>query len=195
MSLPNTIEVCKANLFTKEDELRNLYPQTLVDKVLRVREMYNWFISNPDGTDREFEAELLQRHAVSKVTAYSDLVIVKSLLPMLGSASRDFHRWRTNEMLIATYKMAEKRKDNKTMERAATAYGKLNPVDLEDEQAIPLDQIIVQPFMATDDPRVLGIEPIPNIADKISAMIEKYRKETIDIEDVEFEEYDGSVEI
>ena len=195
MSLPNAIEVCKANLFTKEDELRNLYPQTLVDKVLRVREMYNWFISNPDGTDREFEAELLQRHAVSKVTAYSDLVIVKSLLPMLGSASRDFHRWRTNEMLIATYKMAEKRKDNKTMERAATAYGKLNRVDLEDEQAIPLDQIIVQPFMATDDPRVLGIEPIPNIADKISAMIEKYRKETIDIEDVEFEEYDGSVEI
>lgn len=195
MSLPNTIEVCKANLFTKEDELRNLYPQTLVDKVLRVREMYNWFISNPDGTDREFVAELLQRHAVSKVTAYSDLVIVKSLLPMLGSASRDFHRWRTNEMLIATYKMAEKRKDNKTMERAATAYGKLNRVDLEDEQAIPLDQIIVQPFMATDDPRVLGIEPIPNIADKISAMIEKYRKETIDIEDVEFEEYDGSEEI
>ena len=195
MSLPNTIEVCKANLFTKEDELRNLYPQTLVDKVLRVREMYNWFISNPDGTDREFVAELLQRHAVSKVTAYSDLVIVKSLLPMLGSASRDFHRWRTNEMLIATYKMAEKRKDSKTMERAATAYGKLNRVDLEDEQAIPLDQIIVQPFMATDDPRVLGIEPIPNIADKILAMIEKYRKETIDIEDVEFEEYDESVEI
>lgn len=36
-------------------------------------------------------------------------------------------------MLIATYKMAEKRKDSKTMERAATAYGKLNRVDLEDE--------------------------------------------------------------
>lgn len=44
--------------------------------------------------------------------------------------------------------------------------------------------------MATDDPRVLGIEPIPNIADKIAAMIEKYRAETIDIEDVEFEEVD-----
>ena len=76
------------------------------------------------------------------------------------------------------------------MERAATAYGKLNRVDLEDEQAIPLDQILVQPFTATDDPRVLGIEPIPNIQSKIDSMIEKYRKETIDIEDVEFEEYD-----
>lgn len=190
MSYPNAIEVCRAELFTKEIELRDRYPQALVDKVLRVREMYNWFIANPDGTDREFVAEVCQRHGIHKTTAYSDLTVVKSLLPMLGTASRDFHRWRTNEMLIATYKMAEKRKDSKTMERAATAYGKLNRVDLEDEQAIPLDQILVQPFTATDDPRVLGIEPIPNIAEKISAMIEKYRAETIDIEDVEFEEVD-----
>ena len=48
----------------------------------------------------------------------------------------------------------------------------------------------MQPFTATDDPRVLGIEPIPNINEKISAMIQKYRAETIDIEDVEFEEVD-----
>ena len=161
-----------------------------MDKVLRVREMYNWFISNPDGSDREFVAEVMQRHDISKVTAYSDLAIVKALLPMMSTASRDFHRWRTNEMLIATYKMAEKRKDSKTMERAATAYGKLNRIDLEDEQAMPYDKIVPQPFTATDDPRVLGIEPIPNINEKISQMIEKYRRETIDIEDVEFEEYD-----
>ena len=190
MSYPNAIEVCRAELFTKEIELRDRYPQALVDKVLRVREMYNWFIANPDGTDREFVAEVCQRHGIHRTTAYSDLAVVKSLLPMLGSASRDFHRWRTNEMLIATYKMAEKRKDSKTMERAATAYGKLNRVDLEDEQAMPYDMIVPQPFTATDDPRVLGIEPIPNINEKISQMIEKYRRETIDIEDVEFEEYD-----
>ncbi len=190
MSYPNAIEVCRAELFTKEVELRERYPGQMVEKVLRVREMYNWFIANPDGTDREFVAEVCQRHGIHKTTAYSDLTVVKSLLPMLGTASRDFHRWRTNEMLIATYKMAEKRKDSKTMERAATAYGKLTRVDLVAEQAIPLDQILVQPFTATDDPRVLGIEPIPNIAEKISAMIEKYRAETIDIEDVEFEEVD-----
>ena len=190
MSYPNAIEVCRTELFTKEVELRERYPQAIVDKLLRVREMYNWFIANPDGTDREFVAEVCQRHGIHRTTAYSDLSVVKSLLPMLGSASRDFHRWRTNEMLIATYKMAEKRKDSKTMERAATAYGKLNRVDLEDERAMPYDLIVPQPFTATDDPRVLGIEPIPNINDKIAAMIDKYRKETIDIEDVEFEEYD-----
>lgn len=190
MGTPSAIEVCRSDLFTRESELLERYPQVLVDKVLRVREMYNWFISNPDGSDREFVAEVMQRHDISKVTAYSDLAIVKALLPMMSTASRDFHRWRTNEMLIATYKMAEKRKDSKTMERAATAYGKLNRIDLEDEQAMPYDKIVPQPFTATDDPRVLGIEPIPNINEKISQMIEKYRRETIDIEDVEFEEYD-----
>ncbi len=51
MSYPNAIEICRAELFTKEVELRERYPQALVDKVLRVREMYNWFIANPDGTD------------------------------------------------------------------------------------------------------------------------------------------------
>ena len=37
---------------------------------------------------------------------------------------------------------------------------------------------------------MLGIKPIPNIQQKISDMIAKYRAETLDIEDVEFEEAD-----
>ncbi len=45
-----------------------------MDKIVRVREMYNWFLSNPGGTDREFVSEVMRRHYVSKVTAYSDLV-------------------------------------------------------------------------------------------------------------------------
>ena len=55
---------------------------------------------------------------------------------------------------------------------------------------MPYDMIVPQPFTATDDPRVPGIEPIPNIQDKIAAMIKKYRAETFNIEDVEFEEVD-----
>ena len=190
MANPSALEVCRTDLFTREDELRERYPQSVVDKVLRVREMYNWFIANPDGTDREFVNELVQRHDVSKVTAYSDLAVVKAMLPLLAAASRDFHRWRFNEMIMNTYKMAQKRKDTKTMERAAASYAKYNRVDLEDEQVMPYEMIVVQPFTATSDPSVLGIKPIPNIQRKISDMIKKYRAETIDIEDVEFEEPD-----
>ena len=190
MAYPNALELCRTDLFTKEDELRNTYPQLLVDKVLRVRDMYNWCIANPDAKDRQFVEQELSRYDISKVVAYSDLAIVKTLLPTLATASRDFHRWRYNEMILETYQMAKKRKDTKTMEKAASSYAKYNRIDLEDEQAMPYEMIVVQPFTATSDPTVLGIKPIPNINDKIKAMLNKYRAETIDIEDISYEEAD-----
>ena len=190
MAYPNALELCRSDLFTKEDELRQAYPQLLVDKVLRVRDMYNWCIANPDAKDRQFVEQELSRYDISKVVAYSDLAIVKTLLPTLATASRDFHCWRYNEMILETYQMAKKRKDTKTMEKAASSYAKYNRIDLEDEQAVPYEMIVVQPFTATSDPTVLGIKPIPNINDKIKAMLNKYRAETIDIEDITFEEAD-----
>ena len=190
MAYPNALELCRSDLFTKEDELRQAYPQLLVDKMLRVRDMYNWCIANPDAKDRQFVEQELSRYDISKVVAYSDLAIVKTLLPTLATASRDFHRWRYNEMILETYQMAKKRKDTKTMEKAASSYAKYNRIDLEDEQAVPYEMIVVQPFTATSDPTVLGIKPIPNINDKIKAMLNKYRAETIDIEDITFEEAD-----
>ena len=42
---------------------------------------------------------------------------------------------------------------------------------------------------------VLGIKPIPNIQEKIQKMIAKYRAETIDIEDVEYEEADSEEDV
>ncbi len=94
------------------------------------------------------------------------------------------------EMLLETYRMAKARKDTKTMERAAASYAKYNRVDLEDEQALPYDMIVVQPFTATSDPTVLGLKPIPNLQSKIDKLLAKYRAETIDIEDIEYEEAD-----
>ena len=132
----------------------------------------------------------MSRFGISKVLAYSDLAIVKALLPQLAQASRDFHRYRYNEMILETFQMAKKRKDTKTMEKAASSYAKYNRVDLEDEQAVPYDLIVVQPFTATNDPTVLGIKPIPNINERIAELLKKYRAENMDIEDVEYEEAD-----
>lgn len=184
------LDACRVDMFESEEVLRAKYPTQTVEKVLRIREMHNWFVSNPKSSDRDFITEVCKRHGISKTTAYSDLAILKQMLPALASASREFHRWRANEMLLATYRMAELRKDTRTMEKAASSYARINRVDLEDEVKIPWEKIVVQPFCATEDPRVLGIEPIPNIRQKIDAMLSKYRAESIDIEDVEFEEAD-----
>ena len=190
MPLPATINVCQTDLFTAENELRAKYDEITVQRVLRIRDLYSYVISNPDTKDRQFVQIAVSMFKVSQSCAYNDLAIIKALLPMLSKASRDFHRWRANEMLLETYRMAKARKDTKTMERAAASYAKYNRVDLEDEQLIPYDEIVVQPFTATDDPSPLGIKPIPNIQERIKKMLDKYIAESIDIQDVEFEECD-----
>lgn len=184
------LEICSKDLFTAEDELLENYNAEQAQRVLRLRDMYNYYISNPDTKDRQFVDTAMSRHGIMKSQAYADLSIIKSLLPLLSSASRDFHRFRFNEMILETYQMAKARKDTKTMEKAASSYAKFNRVDLEDEQALPYDLIVVQPFTATSDPRVLGIKPIPNVEEKIAAMLKKYRQESMDIDDVDYEEVD-----
>ena len=190
MGFPAVQDIVQVDLFTSEEVLREKYPDVSVERVLRLRAMYNWFISNPESKDKEFVDVCLSRYGVSKTLAYDDLRIIKSVLPHITQASRDYHRWKYNEMILETYQMAKKRKDTKTMERAATSYAKFNNVNVEDEQSVPYDLIVVQPFTATQDPSVLGIKPIPNIEKKISDLIAKYRAESMDIDDIEYEEPD-----
>ena len=190
MPFPAVQDVVTTDFFTAEDELRKLFPAASVERVLRLRELYNWVISNPDCKDKEFVDVAIGRFGISKTLAYDDLKIIKSVLPNITQASRDYHRWKYNEMILETYQMAKKRKDTKTMERAATSYAKFNNVNVEDEQSVPYDMIVVQPFTATSDPSVLGIKPIPNIEKVISDMIEKYRAESLDIDDIEYEDAD-----
>lgn len=195
MPAQSVLELAQTSLFKSEQELRDdNIAEVSIARLLRIREMYQWLISNPDAKDKQFVDEVVSRHRISKVLAYDDLKIVKSVLPNLTNTARDFHRWKYNEMILETYQMAKKRKDTKTMERAATSYAKFNNIAVEDEQSLPYDKIVVQPFTATEDPSVLGIKPIPNIDKKISDLISKYRMESIDIDDIEFEEPDVYVE-
>jgi len=184
------VQALSQDLFTDAKELHATYPENTVAQILRLRDMYTWYLANPSTADKKFVATDIDRHNIAKTTAYEDLKIVKSILPNLTQNSKDFHRWRFNEMILETYALAKLRKDTKTMERAASSYAKYNRIDTEDESAIPYDVIVVQPFTATSDPSVLGITPIPNARQLIDSMLAKYRKETLDIEYVEFEEAD-----
>ncbi|WP_443704056.1 hypothetical protein [Prevotellamassilia timonensis] len=134
-----------------------------MEHLLRLRDMVTWSIANPDAKDRQFVDEERTRYGASLVTAYADLKIVKAILPNMGEASRDFHRWRYNETILETYQIAKKRKDTKTMEKAATSYARFNRIDIEDEQSVPYHMIVVQPFFPTTDPRVVGITYAKNI--------------------------------
>lgn len=184
------LEACRLDLYTDADELFGKYPDLIAKKVLRIREMHQWMINNPAAKDSKFIAEEISRFAISRQTAYSDLFIIKSLLPAIAASSRDFNRWRYIEMILRTYELAEARKDVRTMERAASSLARYTNIDKEEEAAVPLDKVPVQPFVATDDPSVLGIEYIPNIRERQKSLLDKYIKECADIEDIEAEDAD-----
>ncbi len=183
-------DVVLTDLFTNEEELRKKHPERLVVRLLRIRAMYNWLVAHPEAKDKEFIDVIRSRYDIQSYQAYEDLRIIKNVLPNITANARDYHRWKFNEMILDTYRMAKKRGDTKTMEKAASSYAKFNNINVEDEVSLPFDQIVVQPFTATQDPSVLGIKPIPNIDDKIKQLIDKYRAESIDIDDIEFEEAD-----
>ena len=107
MPFPAITEIVQSDLFTSESELREKFPQTSVERLLRIRAMYNWLISNPETKDKEFVDETVSRYGVSKVLAYDDLKVLKSVLPHITQTSRDYHRWKYNEMILETYAKAD----------------------------------------------------------------------------------------
>lgn len=76
------------------------------------------------------------------------------------------------------------------MEKAATSYAKFNRIDIEDEQSVPYHMIVVQPFFPTTDPRVVGINPVPNIDERIRKLTRELSDSHPDTENVEYEEAD-----
>lgn len=190
MQLPSAIDACRTDLFTPEEELRERYPAAFAERILRIRDMYNYWLANPAIKDRQLRDQIMSRYDVSQSCAYSDIAIIHQIAPMMQQNSRDFHRVRYNEMILETYAMAKARKDTKTMERAASSYAKYNRVDLEDEMAVPYDEIVPQPFCATLDVTVLGLPAIPNVYEHIDKLTKELSRDFADITDVDFEEVD-----
>ena len=189
-NLPSPLEACKIDLLASDDELRGKYPLAFAERIIRLREMYNYWLSCPSMKDRQLRDTIMSRYNISQSAAYSDINIIHQLVPLLSQKSRDFHRARANEMFLETYAMAKARKDTKTMERTAASYAKYNRVDLEDEMVMPYDEIVVQPFCATLDVTVLGLKPIPDVYNHIARLTKDLSRDFVDISDVEFEEPD-----
>lgn len=189
-NLPSPLEACRVDLFTDEAELKEKYPLAIAERVLRVREMYNYWLANPSMKDRQLRDAIMSRFSVSQSTAYSDIAVIHQLAPLLSQKSRDFHRERVNEMLLETYAMAKARKDTKTMERTAATYSKNNRCQEPDEQIISFEDLHKQPFVPVTDPTVIGIKPIPNVYDYIARLKKDLMRDFPDIVDVSYEETD-----
>lgn len=190
MPLPTILESCKLDLLLSDDELREKYPLAMAERIMRIRDMYNYWLSNPSMKDRQLRDTIMSRYDVSQSAAYSDIGVIHELAPLLSKKSRDFHRSRFNEMILETYNKAKSRNDTRSMVNAAKIYGQANRIGEEDEMNMPYEDIVPQPFCPTTDVSVLGLKPIPDVYSHIDRLTKELSRDFADIEDVEYEEAD-----
>lgn len=188
--LPNLLNTVQEHLFSDQDVMRRAnIPDVMQQRIIRLRDIYNYWLTFPSKKDAEIISELKRRYSIQSSQAYEDIKLIKLLLGNLNQASTDFHRWKFNNMIQRAYDLAELRKDARSMVAAADKYAKYNKLDKEQENEMPWSEIVVQPFEPTSDPTVLGIKPVPGIQEKIRKKLKQYMDDS-DIEDIEFEEAD-----
>ena len=179
-------EVCVNHLYDDVSKLQHLEPDT-IKRLLRIRSAYALMNEFPSKKDREIVMHMMAIDKIEKSTAYEDLRIIKNLLGTINRQTKDWHRFKFNNMVMKAYDIAELKNDPDAMQKAANTYAKYNQLDKEDIQQIPWDEIVPQTFIPTDDPSVLGIKPMPNFRTKQAELNRKYEAE---IQDITYEEID-----
>ena len=97
-------------------------PAPVRDRILRIRALYAWWLINPRKTDQELVFKDMQDYKVQRMMAYNDLHLIKLILGNLQKVSKDFARYRFDQMIQRTYEKADNMGDARAMAAAAAAY-------------------------------------------------------------------------
>lgn len=190
-----TLEICRKYLFANpEDGL----PDQVRDRVIRIRQAYTHWYEFPMLSETEIRDFIMRNGAVESSQAYQDIQVLKILLGDIKNAGKEWHRHRVISMVMEAFDLAKELHDPKAMIMAADKLGKYTRLDKEDAVSMPWDEIIPLPVEPTNDPRVLGLKPIPDIKGKIQKMLEKYGAEideaVVEVEPPEINQEDNADE-
>lgn len=194
MHQPPILEAAREYLFTSVPDMVKVgLPEATRNRLLRLRDIYNYWLQFPNTKDRELALYIKTKYELQPSQTYADIRVVKALIGGMQKASKEYHRWRFIEMCSQAYEMARVNRDAKAMVAAADKYAKYTQLDKEDLVDRGFDKIMIQPFKPTDDPSVAGFKPIPNIRERIQKKIASYwseEVEDVEIENVEYNEDD-----
>ena len=189
MASEPAIEVAKVHLFDSVEQMNQArLPVAIQQRLLRLREIYSYWLQWPLTRDRDIAERIIREHGLGRTQAYQDIRIIKAILGEMHKTTKEYHRFKFLQMIEESYNMAKVNKDAKSMVAAADKYAKYTQLDKEDLIDRGFDKIIPQPMKPTDDPSVAGFKPVPNIRERIQKKIQSYWSE--EVEDVEFEPVD-----
>ena len=187
MSLPVNIDAYSEYLPIDSDELRSkLVPEDTISRVERLRELSAYWRSYPQTSPKELVNRCMQLFHVGKSQAYDDIHILKILIGNLEATTKEFARWRANQMIEEDRLAARRDGDWRAVASMQKNYIINNQTDKEDTPDKAFEKIVPLQIEPTDDPSVLGIKAPKNLRQLRDKLIRRYSKD---------EEYDDYTDV
>lgn len=181
MSVPVSIDEYSLYLPQNSQDLREQgVPEETIKRVERLRELAAHWRSYPSSSVREIVEYCMHSHQVEKSQAYDDVHILKVIIGNLEAVTKEFARWRVNQMIEADIRKAARDGNWRAVASMQKNYILNNQTDKPDTPDMAFDKIVVQSFDPTDDPRHAGVKPMPNLRKVRDEYVKKFSREAVD---------------
>ena len=178
MSLPVNIDAYSDYLPLDSEQLRrDLVPEDTIFRVERLRELSAYWRSYPQTSPKELVNRCTQLFHVGKSQAYDDIHILKILIGNLEATTKEFARWRVNQMIEEDRLAARRDGDWRAVASMQKNYILNNQTDKPDTPDMAFDKIVPLQLEPTDDPSVLGIKVPKNLRAKRDKYIKQFSRD------------------
>lgn len=172
------IDRAQRYLMASADEMQKAgLPQYMQARLLRLREMYAYWLQNPRMVDKDIVGVLRQKYGLGLSQAYEDVRCIKICLGNLGRITKDYDRWLFRERCEEGWQMAREAGDAKAFAAMTATYLKGTQLDKEDSAAPDYSSITPQQFVISADPAVAGFKVVPGIIEKAKKLEARYVQE------------------
>lgn len=178
MSLPVNIDDYSLYISQDSSELRELHvPDTTIQRVERLRELAAYWRSYPSTSPKELVSRCRQQFGVAQSQAYDDIHLLKVLIGNLEATTKEFARWRVNQMIEEDRQAARRDGDWRAVASMQKNYILNNQTDKPDTPDMAFDKIVPLQIEPTDDPSVLGIQAPKNLRARRDKLIKQFSKD------------------
>ena len=178
MSLPVNIDQYAEFLPVDSSELRlQMVPEDTIMRVERLRDLSSYWRSYPSTSPKELVTRCMQLFHVGKSQAYDDIHLLKILIGNLEATTKEFARWRVNQMIEEDRQAARRDGDWRAVASMQKNYILNNQTDKPDTPDMAFDKIVPLQIEPTDDPSVLGIKAPKNLRARRDKLIKQFSKD------------------
>ena len=178
MSVPVNIDQYAEFLPVDSSELRlQMVPEDTIMRVERLRELSSYWRSYPSTSPKELVSRCMQLFHVGKSQAYDDIHLLKILIGNLEATTKEFARWRVNQMIEEDRQAARRDGDWRAVASMQKNYILNNQTDKPDTPDMAFDKIVPLQIEPTDDPSVLGIKAPKNLRARRNKLIKQFSKD------------------